>query len=94
MASRSDLSLEGYENIGVHYAETLREWRRRFNKAAPAVRAQGFDAVFRRCWNYYFCYCEAGFVSQTEGCAILTFSRPGNAALLPYGETRRIVARN
>ncbi|KAG5191113.1 Mycolic acid cyclopropane synthetase-domain-containing protein [Tribonema minus] len=94
MASHSRLSLEGYENIGVHYAETLREWRCRFTDALPALRARGFDAVFARCWHYYFAYCEAGFASQTEGCLILTFSRPGNAALLVDAETHRVLAKN
>ncbi|CAM9124184.1 unnamed protein product, partial [Phaeothamnion confervicola] len=85
------LSLESYDNICMHYAETLRDWRYRFNDNEAAVRAQGFDATFIRCWNYYFTYCEAGFHSQTEGCLILTFSRPGNASLLPASETRAIV---
>lgn len=43
--------------------------------------AQGFDSAFVRCFNYYFAYCEAGFVSRTEGLMMLTFARPGTAAL-------------
>jgi cyclopropane-fatty-acyl-phospholipid synthase len=86
MAANSDLSLEGYDNICMHY---------RFNDAAAAVRSQGFDDVFIRCWNYYFTYCEAGFHSGTEGCLILVFSRPGNAAVvLPGSLTSSILARN
>jgi cyclopropane-fatty-acyl-phospholipid synthase len=95
MAANSDLSLEGYDNICMHYAQTLKDWRYRFNDAAAAVRSQGFDDVFIRCWNYYFTYCEAGFHSGTEGCLILVFSRPGNAAiLLPGSLTKSILARN
>jgi cyclopropane-fatty-acyl-phospholipid synthase len=82
MSKHSKLSLESYLNIDVHYAETLREWRRRFNKNLNFVRQQGFDDVFIRCWNYYFCYCEAAFETQTEGCLIITLSRPGNRNLL------------
>jgi len=78
MATHSPLSLEGFINIDVHYAETLREWRRRFNKGLSVIKTLGFDDVFIRCWNYYLCYCEAAFESKTEGCLILTFSRPGN----------------
>lgn len=66
----SPLSLEGFINIDVHYAETLREWRRRFNRHLPTIKRQGFDDVFIRCWNYYLCYCEAGFDSKVRrgGC--------------------------
>jgi len=77
----STLQLEGYRNIGLHYAETLREWRRRFNAKLQDVKALGFDDVFVRTWNYYLCYCEAGFESQTMADLQLTFSRMGNATL-------------
>lgn len=53
----------------------------------PQVTAQGFDSAFVRCFNYYFAYCEAGFASRTEGCLMLTFSRPGTAALDPNAVT-------
>ena len=52
----------------MHYAETLREWRRRFNRQLPTIKRQGFDDVFIRCWNYYLCYCEAGFDSKVRLC--------------------------
>lgn len=51
------------------------------------VMAQGFDSAFIRCFNYYFAYCEAGFVSRTEGLMMLTFARPGTAALDPSAVT-------
>lgn len=86
----STLTLEHIDNIGIHYAETLREWRRRFNAQEDTVRALGFDDVFMRVWNYYLTYCEAGFDSQTENCLILVFSRPGCNALLPLSETRSV----
>ncbi|KAL7472755.1 hypothetical protein ACHAXS_013202 [Conticribra weissflogii] len=86
----STLTLEHIDNIGLHYAETLAEWRRRFNAKEPVVRKLGFDDVFMRVWNYYLTYCEAGFRSQTENCLILVFSRPGNRALVPLTETRSV----
>ena len=86
----STLTLEHIDNIGIHYAETLREWRRRFYTKEDTVRALGFDDVFMRVWNYYLTYCEAGFDSQTENCLILGFSRPGCNALLPLSETRSV----
>lgn len=49
------------QSFGHDYAETLRRWAKAFNAAEPEVRAIGFDAAFRRKWNYYLSYCEAGF---------------------------------
>jgi len=86
----STLTLEHIDNIGLHYAETLAEWRRRFNAKEAVVRKMGFDDVFMRVWNYYLTYCEAGFRSQTENCLILVFSRPGNRALMPLSESRAV----
>jgi len=86
----STLTLEHIDNIGLHYAETLAEWRRRFNANEAVVRKMGFDDVFMRVWNYYMTYCEAGFRSQTEHCLILVFSRPGNRALVRLSETRTV----
>ena len=69
----STLTLEHIDNIGLHYAETLAAWRRRFNANEALVRKMGFDDVFLRVWNYYMTDCEAGFRSQTENCLILVF---------------------
>jgi len=84
------LTLEHIDNIGLHYAETLAEWRRRFNANETVVRKMGFDDVFMRVWNYYMTYCEAGFRSQTEHCLILVFSRPGNRSLVTLSESRSV----
>ena len=86
----SCLTLEHIDNIGLHYARTLAEWRRRFNAAERTVRGLGFDDVFMRVWNYYMTYCEAGFHSQTENCLILVFARQGCQSLVPLCETRAV----
>jgi len=87
---QSSLTLEHIDNIGLHYARTLAEWRRRFNASEAFVRKLGFDDVFLRVWNYYLTYCEAGFHSQTENCLILVFARPGCQDLVPLCETRSV----
>mmetsp|Transcript_2796 Transcript_2796/g.3194 ORF Transcript_2796/g.3194 Transcript_2796/m.3194 type:complete len:95 (+) Transcript_2796:1-285(+) len=74
----------------MHYAQTLAEWRRRFNANEAFVRSLGFDDVFLRVWNYYMAYCEAAFHSQTENCLILVFSRQGCGSLVPLCETRSV----
>jgi cyclopropane-fatty-acyl-phospholipid synthase len=60
-AGRAGLTMETAETFGESYAITLVEWRRRFLAARPAIEALGFDDAFRRLWEYYLCYCEAGF---------------------------------
>ena len=81
MTQRSSLYVEQLDNIGIHYAHTLREWRTRFHANAPAIRAMGFDEIFLRKWDYYFCYCEAAFATRTLNNLHLVLSRPGNRAL-------------
>lgn len=73
--------IESAENIGVHYARTLREWRRALRANAGRVRALGFDEVFLRTWDYYFSYCEAGFATRTLGDLQLVLTRPNNKSL-------------
>lgn len=82
MALRSTLHLENAVNMNLHYAHTLRLWRQRFNDNERKIRQLGFDDAFIRLWNMYLCQCEAGFEAQVINLQILTFSRPGNPALL------------
>jgi cyclopropane-fatty-acyl-phospholipid synthase len=58
---RAGLRLTAVENFGDSYALTLREWRRRFLNAWPEIEKLGFGPPFKRLWEYYLCYCEAGF---------------------------------
>jgi cyclopropane-fatty-acyl-phospholipid synthase len=55
------MQLVSLERFGASYAATLAEWHRRFELSWERLRAQGFDAHFRRKWIYYLQYCEAGF---------------------------------
>ena len=48
-------------DITPHYAETLHHWRENFLTNLPEIRKLGYDAEFIRMWDYYLCYCEAGF---------------------------------
>lgn len=84
LSKGSRFSVEHAENIGPHYAVTLRQWRQRFlsNVGNGKVGLAGFDEIFVRKWTYYFCYCEAGFASRTLGNMQLVLSRPGNVLSL------------
>ncbi len=57
------LRLEHAEFFGKSYARTLADWRARFLAAWPQIAELGFDTRFRRMWEYYLAYCEAGFAT-------------------------------
>ena len=61
--------------FGPHYAETLRRWRGTFLQAWPTISGGGFDERFRRMWEFYLAYCEAGFATGYLDVAQLTFRR-------------------
>ena len=60
-ASRAGLSVDDRFAFGPDYARTLAEWNRRFQAAWPEIRPLGFDERFKRMWEFYLAYCEAGF---------------------------------
>jgi cyclopropane-fatty-acyl-phospholipid synthase len=59
--ARSGLRLVEHEFFAASYAATLSAWRSRFQAAWPQLQAMGYDENFRRVWDYYLAYCEAGF---------------------------------
>lgn len=59
--------------FGASYAATLQEWRRRFLQHWPEIESQGFDEPFRRLWEFYLCYCEAGFRAGTIDVSLVAF---------------------
>jgi cyclopropane-fatty-acyl-phospholipid synthase len=60
-ADHTSLRLTEVAPMGQHYAHTLRLWRERFLAGWADVAALGFDTRFRRMWEFYLAYCEAGF---------------------------------
>jgi len=60
-AARAGLELVVHQPFGRSYARTLEIWRQQFAEAWPAIERLGFDASFKRMWEYYLCYCEVGF---------------------------------
>jgi cyclopropane-fatty-acyl-phospholipid synthase len=87
MGSNSDLYVESSENIGVHYAETLRRWRERFLANVDEVERLGFDRRFVRMWEFYLAYCEGAFLARYINDLQLVLTRPMNGTLGvgPYG---------
>lgn len=68
-AARAGLTIRDSYLFGGDYAKTLSHWRERYNKVAPALRRLGFDERFERMWNFYFAYCEAGFLTGSTDVA-------------------------
>lgn len=62
LAEASGLAWHDQQDFGLHYAETLRQWRVRFDAAVAEGRFPGgFDDKFISLWRYYLMYCEGGF---------------------------------
>jgi len=62
--SKNGLTIKSYESYADHYSNTLAIWRNEFNKKWELIKKQGFDLTFKRMWEFYLSYCEAGFKSK------------------------------
>ena len=71
-AGHAGFGVAGTRSFGRDYAETLSRWLAAFDDGAEAVRAQGFDERFIRCWRLYLAYCIAGFSSGSTDVAHYT----------------------
>ena len=72
----SDLVMTHAEDIGFHYARTLRDWCDRFMANRDTLDSLGYDKAFRRLWLFYLCYCEGGFSEGYIGNVQMVFSKP------------------
>ncbi|WP_067065853.1 SAM-dependent methyltransferase [Roseateles chitosanitabidus] len=79
-ARRAGLGFATELRFGRDYARTLAEWRRRFQAEWPAIQALGFDLPFKRLWEYYLSYCEAGFLADRVDVGLYRLDRPGGHA--------------
>jgi cyclopropane-fatty-acyl-phospholipid synthase len=75
LAEHTTLRVAWRHDFGDDYATTLRYWRERFHANWDTTAAAGFDATFRRGWEYYLAYCEAGFRAGYLGVSQLRLSR-------------------
>jgi len=81
----TDLQPVHLEDLTAHYAQTLEHWRRRLQANIDEVRALGLSEEFLRLWEFYFCYCEAGFREGMIGDVQLLLCKPDcrRPAILP-----------
>jgi cyclopropane-fatty-acyl-phospholipid synthase len=75
LAAHTTLRVTRQRELRPHYARTLRLWRERFLGQWPHIHAQGFDETFRRMWEFYLAYSEAGFRSGYLGVSQLQLTR-------------------
>lgn len=78
MTKATDLRITHVEDIGLHYATTLRRWHDRMFSRLDEVFAQGYSKEFVRMWQYYLCYCEGGFLERVIGNVQLIATKPRN----------------
>tara|TARA_B100001123_G_scaffold349347_1_gene399301 strand:- start:434 stop:1621 length:1188 start_codon:yes stop_codon:yes gene_type:complete len=64
LSENSGLKIENYKLYGNHYSNTLQRWRESFLNSWDAISKQGFDLSFKKMWDFYFSYCDAGFKSK------------------------------
>ncbi len=77
LAEQTDMRVVDLEDIGPHYATTLRRWRDRFFAKIEEVRALGYTEEFIRLWHYYLCFCESAFTERAIGDVQMLIVRPG-----------------
>ena len=82
LARATDLRLVDLEDVGRHYAETLRRWADNLAANTEAVTALGVSPEFRRLWDLYLAYCEAAFLERHISDVQLVLAKPGRAARL------------
>lgn len=83
MAVSSRFHIDRLENIGLHYALTLKHWKERFERTAETLLSMGYDRAFQRMWRYYLSYCEAGFRKKIINDVIMVLTRQGNQSYHP-----------
>jgi cyclopropane-fatty-acyl-phospholipid synthase len=61
---KNNLEIKDFHKFGLDYAQTLNLWRKEFKNKYEEVRKIGFDETFLKLWDFYYIYCEAGFLSR------------------------------
>ena len=74
-AGNNKLMIEDLHDMGASYAQTLRDWRKRFYENNQQIKDQGYDDHFQRMWEFYLCYCEGGFDEQAISVGQILFRK-------------------
>lgn len=74
----TDMRLYHLEDIGQYYATTLRAWRDNLYNHREKIHALGYSEDFFRMWEFYFCYCEGGFMERVISDVQMLLTKPKN----------------
>lgn len=83
VSQSSDMVIRHLEDIGLHYAQTLADWRDNFFQNIEQIKSQGYDDQFIRMWEFYLCYCEGGFRERAISTVQLVLNKPDNRSDSP-----------
>ena len=76
IAKITDMKMFHLEDIGPHYATTLRHWRQRFFNNVEQIKSHGYSDIFTRMWDFYLCYCEGAFIERAIGTVQMLLIKP------------------
>jgi len=77
MAQHSDLRRSHLEELGPHYARTLRYWAHNLHTNRERVLERGYPDQLIRLWAFYLAYCEGAFTEKNIGLAQIEVRKPG-----------------
>jgi cyclopropane-fatty-acyl-phospholipid synthase len=80
----TDLTVVDLEDIGRHYAETLRRWNIALRAGHARLEEAGLDRRLQRLWDLYLCYCEAAFLERHISDVQILLAKPGWRAEPPF----------
>lgn len=75
-AESTTMKLFNLEDFGKSYAYTLNAWNRRFKKQLKKADELGYNHTFQRMWEFYFCYCEGGFLENSISVVHMVMTKP------------------
>lgn len=73
--SKTQMVVRNIHDMGKSYAETLKRWQQAFNAKREELEPLGYDERFSRLWNYYFSYCQGGFLEESVSVVQLTATK-------------------
>lgn len=71
----TDFRVERIDELGLHYAITLRRWRENLFRRATRLMRLGYSEALVRRFDYYFAYCEAGFLERRTNLVHMVLNR-------------------
>lgn len=74
-AARNRLMIEDLHDMGLSYAQTLRDWRKLFYQHIETIKRRGYDEQFQRMWEFYLCYCEGAFDERATSVGQILFRK-------------------